>query len=365
MNRTFAKAGRLSLVAIAALIMQLFIPFLASTATASSPNHAVVRLDRMSATMATGGSICVMPQSSSTISSVTVVFPTTSATDFVVNGTNTNWTTTNTPTSGWPSGAVAMGGIVTPAASANNGTKTVVFTTNQTTPSTSTYYCFNFGSSSTLTTSSAGATPSVYGSVATNADTTGAQYSLSIVASDQLALTATIVPPIFTMSFAANTDNFATNTLALGLNNSTGKAVSASTNASGGWVMWARGSNVGTSSKQSLKSVAASKQIQSASAVNTAAHPYSAGTEDYGISTTTAACTSGGTPTADPAYDSAADTKLGVLADNTGAFYRVAALTSASDTCPVTFKFVAGINVTTPAAGDYTDTITIVGAGLF
>ena len=256
-----------------------------------------------------------------------------------------------------------MAGIVSPAASVSS--KTVTFTTNQTTPSASTYYCFNFASASTLTTSSAAAVPTTYGSISTNTDTTAAQLAISIVANDQLALGATIVPPIFTMSFASNSDNFTSSTLALGLNNSVGKAITASTNASGGWVMWARGSNVGTGGKQSLKSVLASKQIQSASAVNSNAHTYTASTEDYGISTTTAACTSGGTPTADPAYDSAGNTKLGVLADNTGAFYRVAALASASDTCAVTFKFVAGINVTTPAATDYTDTITIVGAGLF
>jgi hypothetical protein len=131
--------------------------------------------------------------------------------------------------------------------------------------------------------------------------------------------------------------------------------------------LWARGSNVGTGGKQSLKSVLATKQIQTASAIATL-HVYASGTnngEDYGISTATAACTTGGTPTADPNYDSTGGTKSAALADNTGAFNRIASHNAPSSGCAVTIKYEVAIGATTPAATDYTDTITVVGAGLF
>jgi hypothetical protein len=371
MNTKLNTIERLSLGGIAVLVVGMLTPFVAQTALASSPAHVMVRLDRMQATTATGGTICVKPTSTSTITSVTVVFPSTAGTDYVVSGTAANWTITTTPTGNWPSGVTtaALGSVAT-ATTANAGTKTVTFPANQTTPSTTTYYCFNFSGTTTLTTSSAAAVPSTYGSVATNADSTPVQYAIAIVANDQIALNATTVPPIFTLSFGANTDGFASNTLSTltTLLHSTGVTLTAATNASAGWVLWARSSNVGTSNKQSLKSVAASKQIQSASAVNSAAHAYASGTnngEDYGMSASVAACTVGAASSVDAAYDSTAGTKLGVLADSTGSFFPIAANAGASSGCGVTVKFEAGIGVTTPAANDYTDTLTIVGAGLF
>ena len=362
---------RLGVVAIAAVVLQTVSPLLVSTALAAAPNHVMVRLDRQTATTATGGTICVMPfTTAGSITSITVVFPSTAGTDYIVSSTLADWATSVTATSHWPAGASAMTGISANATAANTGTKTVTWTASQGALSSSTWYCFNWTPTTGLTTSSAGAVPSTYGSVATNADTTGGQYALSIVASDQIALGATIVPPIFTMVFESNSDTFSSSTITAitTLTHSTGKYVRVSTNASSGWVLWARGSNAGTGSKQSLKSVLANKQIQSASAVASTAHTYVAGTnngEDYGISTATAACTSGGTPTADPSYTSTGGTTLGVLADNTGNFNRIASHNAPSSVCDVTIKFEAAIGATTPAATDYTDTITVVGAGLF
>lgn len=352
--------------AIALLIGQLISPYMIETAYASSPARVMVRLDRVQAVTPTGGSVCVRASVTTALTSVTVVFPTTAATDYVVNTTAANWTVTTTPTGNWPSGVTtaAMAGVST--ASSVSG-KTVVFPVTQT-PVLGTYYCFNFSGSSTLTTGSAGLTPSIYGSVATSADTAGVQWTTNIVANDQVALGSTIVPPIFTMSFGANTDSFASSTLSSlsTLLHSTGVTMTTATNGAAGWVMWARSSNLGTSNKQSLKSVAATKQIQSASAVNSAAHTYVGSTEDYGFSVNIpGACTVGGTPTADPAYASAGLTKLGVLADNTGSFFPIASNTAPSSGCTAQLRFEVGIIATTPAANDYTDTLTVVGAGLF
>jgi hypothetical protein len=353
-------------VALAFILLVVdFLPlFFVQDAHASSPAHVVVRLDRIQATTTTGGTVCVKPTSASTITSVTVVFPSTNGTDYAVVGTPANWTVTTTPTGNWPSGVTtaALGSVAT-ATAANAGTKTVTFPANQTSPVSTTYYCFNFSGTSTLTTSSAAAVPTTYGTVATNADTTGVQYALAIVSNDQNVLNATTIPPIFTLAFASNTLSTLTTLL-----HSTGVTLTAATNASAGWVLWARSSNLGVSNKQSLKSAAAGKNLQSASAVNSAAHTYAAGTnngEDYGMSATVAACTVGAASTVSANYDSAAGTKLGVLADNTGSFFPIASNVGPSSGCGVTVKFEAAIGTTTSAANDYTDTLTIVGAGLF
>jgi hypothetical protein len=177
---------------------------------------------------------------------------------------------------------------------------------------------------------------------------------------------ATTVPPIFNMSFASNTDGFAANTLGTlnTITSSTGNNVTVSTNASLGWVLWARSSAPTGAAKQALRSTTANYNLKSASAVNSAAHTYSGSGEDFGLGVVPAACTTGGTATADAAYDGSSS-KLGVLDMSTGSYYRIASLANASDTCPINIAFRAAISTVTPAAADYTDTVTVVGAGLF
>jgi hypothetical protein len=359
-----SKLRQLSLAGALALIAQACLPLLVQPAFASAPNHVMVRLDRIASSTTTGGSICVMPNSGSTISNVLVTFPTTPSTDFTVNGTAANWTVSTTPTSHWPSGATALTGVTT---ASNVTSKTVTFPSNQTTPSSSTWYCFNFSGTTTLTTggTSKPSTLSDYGKIHTNTDTTDVYYDLQIVGNDQIAVNATTVPPIFTMTFAGNTDGFPSNTLGTlnTLTDSTGNNINVSTNAANGWILWARSSAPAGAAKQALHSTTANYNLKSSSAVNSAAHSYAGTGEDYGTAVTVGACTVGsGTP--DAAYDGASS-KLGVLDMTTGSYYRIASGATASDTCPVNVKFRAAISTTTPAAQDYTDTVTVVGAGLF
>jgi hypothetical protein len=137
---------------------------LAPKAQADSFGRAYVRFDHLTGTTLTGGRVCAMPsaaQLAQTETKVIVNFPTTAATDYVVNGTASNWTVDTTFESGFLGANVAVWpGIGT----ATNVTgKAVTFPSTNLSSST-TLYCFNFRNTNsstpspgaTLTTSSAG-----------------------------------------------------------------------------------------------------------------------------------------------------------------------------------------------------------------
>src|SRR5436305_1159230 len=85
------------------LIFTLLSPYLVNNANATAPTG-FLRIDRMATTTATGGTICLTPQTTATEGKVVVTFPATGAsadaTHFGVNQTAGNWTvtTTNLPT---------------------------------------------------------------------------------------------------------------------------------------------------------------------------------------------------------------------------------------------------------------------------
>lgn len=334
--------------------------------------QAFLRLDNLNATSASGGRVCVKPSTGNaaqTIASIKVTFPTTGGTDYVVNGTAANWTVTTT---NLDTGQTAMPTIAT----ANNVTgKAVTFPLG--TPqvlSSSNLYCFNFASASTLTTSSAGAAETTQGNIAsqiagpTVEDQT--TYSESIISNDQVTVTA-IVPPSFSFVLNGNTDSFAT-PLSTTTTVSTGsvRTITIITNAPSGWVVWAQDTNFKTvtdagsnpaNEHGALKSATASNYVISnntASTLGTASHSMTNGTEDYGLAITTA----GGSSAPDAAYDGAA-TKVGVL-DPTK-FRPIATSTTTANSDVVTLNERATIAGQTPAASDYTDIITFIGAGRF
>lgn len=154
----------------------------------------MVKIDRAATSRSTGGMVCAMPATSGTENTIQVVFPT----GFTVNPTASNWTVT---TSNLPSGAVAMPGIST--ASAISG-QIVTFPINDL--SIGTQYCFNFASSSTLTTPSS--TGTYVGILRTmNASNDVVDYhafGISIVSSDSINVTATVAanPTDFDASLA-------------------------------------------------------------------------------------------------------------------------------------------------------------------
>ena len=306
----------------------------------------VVRTDRMTTSTATTGMVCATQSNAGTSASVKVQFPT----NFTVNVV-ANWTTSTTNT-GWPTGAVAWPGI---GAATNVTGQVVTFPSTASTPGT--LYCFNWNNSAALTTPASASTSLTDGLVTTY--TGGAtvidqsQWATSAITNDQIAVSAT-VPPSFSFALSANTDalgTIATGTVAV---SPTPRVVTISTNAHGGWNVWAKDSNTGLASAAAAYTVASTTPGTNST--------LAAGTEGYNTGITSTHTTGSGTITVAVPFVGGSTGKGGGL-NTTFATLATSSGTAAGDT--VTLTNNAAISALTPAGNDYTDTITVVGAGNF
>lgn len=336
----------ISWTATAAMIVAVVSPsILASVAGAASLSQVTVRFDRMKISTQTTGTVCATPASTATEVDVRVTYPTGYAL-----GTAASFTVSTTNLA-WPSGAVAWTGITT----ASNVTGQVVtFPSGDLTAGTS--YCFNWTNAAAVTVKGT-ATASNSGSVATYA--TGAAliddaaYSTASIADDQIVVTAT-VPQAFSFALSGNTDALGTLSSASLTASPTPRTVTINTNAAAGWKVWARDLNTGLSSTTAAKTIA--------STTPGANSTLSAGTEGYNTGVTSTNGGGAGVITvATPFVGGTAgrggglNTALATLATSSGtATNHVLSLTNN--------VAVAGA---TPAATDYTDTITVVGAATF
>lgn len=149
---------------------------------------AYVRLDRLKANTSLSGTVCATPSSSGagTEAKIEIVFPS----GFTISTNTSNWTTN---TSNLPSGATAWPGIGSTATSVSG--QGVIFASTDLTSSS--LYCFNF-ISSLSSTGSAGndktGTISTKTSAGSTIDLT--TYSLSIIANDQITITASVDPQV-------------------------------------------------------------------------------------------------------------------------------------------------------------------------
>lgn len=308
-------------------------------------SEVLVRFDRIQVSTATTGTVCANPSSVGTEADVRVSFPTGytlgAAATFTVNTTNL----------AWPSGGTAWPGVNT----ATNVTGQVV-TFPSADLTVGTLYCFNWTNSAAVTTQSV-ASNSNTGTVQTR--TGGAAqidistYTTSTISDDTIDVTAT-VPQSF--SFAINNTTDALGSLSTGsiTTSPTPRTITVNTNAQGGWSVWAR-----EDSTAGLYSTFASKSIDSTSPG--VATSLSAGTEGYitGISDTQASGT--GVITLG-AYDYDAGTD-GAPLDTT--LRAIASSNGPAGNAVLTIRNQVAISAITPAATDYTDSITFVGAGLF
>jgi len=294
------------ILALAALIVAVFPRFAGKAQASSLPQFATVtvRLDKITASTYTMGTVCVAtPVSSAGITGfgtenyVDIGFPAedgvaTSANDFQVNTTTANWLTTTyggTPPSAgtgseyWPTikiagtgvapiawpgiGATAVAATDTAYTSGNPRTlKVVRFAT--TALATDKTYCFDFldGSGTpgaetagtysleTPTVGTNGYQEDVPGYVETYNCTvacsaigagTGIQASnwgTQIEANNTIVISA-VVPPIFEMDFASNIDSFPTNLDPNSIKQTSGNTVTVKTNAKGGWFVWTHSKN--------------------------------------------------------------------------------------------------------------------------
>lgn len=334
------------------LVLSFVLPlFLNNSVSAADLGQATVRFDRMMISTQTTGTVCAKPSAtnlSSTEVDVQVTFPT----GYTLGAFGTF--SVNTTPAAWPSGGTAWPGITAPAGAGDITGQTVKFGSGDLTSS-STLYCFNWDNSAAVQVKSS-ASGSNTGTITTRAsgpatiDSSG--YSTASITNDQIAVTAT-VPSIFSFALSANTDALGTLLTGSVVSSPTPRTVTVNTNAKNGWQVWAKDLNIG------LSSLTASKTIASTTPGTNST--LSAGTEGYNTGVTTSQVGGSGTITvATPFVGGAArggglDTTLRSLASSNGT----------ADTAVLTLTNNVAINATTPGASDYTDTITVVGAGLF
>ena len=337
---------RLPYVAAIAVLTLLFSGVMNSSRTsAAALTQALVRFDRMSTSTATTGTVCAEATTTATENDVQVTFPT----GYTVDGTASNWTVSTTNLA-WPSGGTAWPGI---------GTATAVASQTVTFPSTDlsvgTLYCFNWTNTAALSIKST-ATASNTGTITTRdsgpttIDSSG--FATASIADDQIVVTAT-VPQTFSFALSGNTDALGTLSSGSVTNSPTPRTATVDTNAKNGWLVWAQDSNTG------LNSASAAYTISSTTPGTNST--LSAGTEGYNTGVTSSQVGGTGTITVATPFVGGSDqgggldTSLRTLATSDGT----------ADTAVLTLTNNVAINVTTPAATDYTDTITVVGAGLF
>jgi hypothetical protein len=350
---------KLTVVAIVAIMAESIAPMLTGIAHAAPPpqfSQAFLRLDRHKAVTTTGGTICATPPSGSTGTekSFQITFPTQTGTDFVVNATAANWTVTVT---NLPTGATAWPGIATATAVSS---KTVTFPSNALTSSVE--YCFNFSGTNTLTNGSAG--NSLTGVMHTLDLSTAVidetNYATAIITNDQVAVSA-VVPPTFVFALSGNTDTFPANLDPASISSTGGRTVSLTTNAKGGWIAWVK------DSQQGLYSTAANYKINTSGTVDGAPSTLATNSEGYVLDTKLTTDAAGGcTVTIDPEYNGVGTVQGGTLSAN---FQPIASCTGSppatSNGDVITLIERASIAGGTPAGSDYSDILTVVGAGNF
>lgn len=313
-------------------------------ASAATLNRTFVRFDRMKISTQTTGTVCVNPTTTATEASLLVAFPT-----GYTLGTAGNFTV-NTTNLAWPTGGTAWPGIGT----ATNVTGQVVtFPSSDLTVGT--LYCFNWTNAAAVTIKSS-ASANNAGSVTTQTSApatidTG-DYTTSSINDDQIVVTAT-VPQSFSFALSGNTDPLGTLSTGSVTSSPTPRTATVNTNAKNGWLVWARDANTG------LTSASASKTIASLTPGTNST--VSSGTEGFNTGVTSSQAGGSGTITVATAFvgggtnGGGLDTSLRALATSNGT----------AQNAVLTLTNNIAISSLTPAATDYSDTITVVGAGLF
>jgi hypothetical protein len=341
---TLKKASLYSLAAVLAFSAVAFV-LEGRTAHAAELSQTLVRFDRLKISEQTTGTVCAKPSTASTEASVQVVFPTGYtlglAATFTVSTTNL----------AWPSGGTAWLGI---------GTATNVTSQTVTFPSTDlvvgTLYCFIWTNAAAVQVKSS-ATSSNTGTVTTRdsgpATIDSSTYSTVSINDDQIAVTAS-VPQTFSFALSANTDALGVLSTGSVSTSPTPRTITINTNAASGWQAWARDANTGLNSPSTTKTIASTTPGSNST--------LSAGTEGYNFGVTSTQGGGTGTITVAAGYVGTAAGQGGGLDTTLRTF---ATSDGTASNAVLTLKNNAAIAGTTPAAADYADTITVVGAAMF
>lgn len=343
------SASTIAALLVVSVLLSIFVSMRASAAALSQVE---VRFDRMKISEFTSGTVCAKPASTATEASVKVTFPT----GYTVSTTNADWATSTTNLA-WPAGASAWPSIGATSTSAAG--QDVTWSSGDLTAGT--LYCFNWTNSTTALQVKSGATSSNVGSVTTQTSAPAvidtATYTTASITDDQIVVTAT-VPSTF--SFAVNNNSDALGTLTAGsvTSSPTPRTVTVNTNAKNGWQVWAKSALT----NGGLASSSASHTIPSNCSGGTGSNATLSGAAEGYNTGVTATIGSGATPSVSAVFDGTAQYQGGGLC---GALQTLATSAGVATNAVLTLTNNVAIVGSTPAATDYTDTITVVGAGLF
>jgi len=350
MRKLWSRKVQAFAVAIA-LVATNFI--FVSQASAAFLTSAQVILTNMDSSGASAIIFRFTTSAGNTGTGLTISFPSyTGGGNGAVNATQTVATTYNSTNCTAITGASAnLPG--TPTATGNAGTGLITYA-SLTAFSANTSYCGVLsGSAITANPTATGTTTAVITAGTDSATTLG----LDIISNDQVVVSAT-VPAAFTMALSSTTDSFTSNLSSGSVVGTTGMTVTFNTNAQNGWALWGSDSNTGLKSATQGNYQIPSKTPGSNTSL-------SAGTENYLTGLPAAGITQGsgaGTTSATTAYASSGAGNGSGL-DSTPR--KLASSTGTASSAIVTIKEYAAISGVTPAASDYSDTITLVGAGSF
>jgi hypothetical protein len=349
MNRTKSiiaaskKASFYSLSALLGLSSLVFV-VVSQTAHAAELAQTMVRFDRLQMSQGTTGTVCAKPSTVAVEASVQVTFPT----GYALGAFGTF--AVNVTPSAWPSGGTAWLGINTATAVAG---QVVTFPSSDLTVGT--LYCFNWTNTAAVAVKSS-ATSNNTGTVTTRTSVPvtidSSSYSTVSLAGDQIGVTAS-VPQSFTFVLSGITDPLGALTTGAVATSGTPRTLTINTNAGSGWMAWAKDASTG------LASPSSGYTIGSAAGTNTT---LTASTQGYNFGVTSTQTGGTGAITVDPIFVGTATYQGGGLDT---ALRSIAASNGTANGAVLTLKNNAAISSSTPAAADYADTITLVGAALF
>ena len=334
-------------------------PLVSNKVFAAALTQTYARFDRMKISTFTSGTVCAKPATAGTETTVKVTFPS----SYTVSTTVGNWTVSTTNLS-WPTGATAWLGINTATAASGQD---VTFPSGDLVVGT--LYCFNWTNTTTALQTKSSASASNVGVITTQA--TGpatidsGSFSTATIADDQIVVTAS-VPQTFSFALSANTDALGVLGTGAVSTSPTPRTVTVNTNAKNGWQVWAKNAYQGLCAP-SVGTCTPGTPVTSAQIATTGTgtnRVLGAGVTDYNTGVTTSQTSGSGT------IDIASYQFTGTAAGQGGglsatALQTLAASNGTANNAVLTVKNNVSISAIVAAATDYTDTITIVGAGLF
>lgn len=335
------------LIAVVLLLFSVFQLFAARVNAASLTSTHIMFHRMMAATATTFSLVFTVPSGNSgSEASIRIEFPdsyTVATTGITAGGTGCSATTVP--------GTLAATGSNTP------GSKNISIT-GVTDLSASATYCVTVDRTSTndpITNPAAGPY-SITISTRTGADALidSATIGARVITNDQIAVSA-VVPPSFNFVLDGNSTAFTANLDSGSVQQTQERTVTISTNASTGWIAWAKGANTG------LTSAAAGHTIP-AITPGTGAN-LTAGAEGYVLGVDSTDAGGGGTVSVTAAYQGTDSNNNGSGLDTT--YRQIASSNGTANGDVLQLYGKASIAGQTPAANDYSDTWTVIGAGSF